>query len=84
MFPSLLLNCPRYKDPDGVYDSLKEKAMVVLQEKRPTSPQVQEPDPEQAVCSGPLDVLESGLPVVESYLDLHVSNHCTCVDRINS
>ena len=75
VFPTLLLSCPRYQDPEGVYDSLKEKAMVVLQERGPTSQALDEKHtrPEHIVCDSPVGILESGIPQVESFLDLHVS-----------
>ena len=75
VFPTLLLSCPRYQDPEGVYDSLKEKAMVVLQEREPTSQPLDEKHtrPEYIVCDSSVGILESGIPQVESFLDLHVS-----------
>lgn len=82
VFPKISLSCPRYHDPDGLYNSLKEKASVLLNEKSSLPP----PTPEAPPCPQPVtnealllmeDVEESGIPPAESFMDLH-SSHPTC------
>ena len=86
VFPKISLSCPRYHDPDGLYDSLKEKASALLKEASPLPP----PTPESLPCPQPVagetlllmeDVEESGIPPAESFMDLHSSHPTQEVER---
>ena len=75
VFPKISLSCPRYHDPDGLYNSLKEKASAQLKETsslpRPSLQSLPRPQP---VARETLllmeDVEESGIPPAESHMDL--------------
>ncbi|MDA8003201.1 MAG: hypothetical protein MPL62_18100, partial [Alphaproteobacteria bacterium] len=82
VFPEISLSCPRYRDPDGLYNSLKEKASALLKVNSSLPP----PTPEVLPCPQPAtnetlllmdDIEESGIPPAESFMDLHAS-HPTC------
>ena len=75
VFPKISLSCPRYRDPDGLYNSLKEKASSLFEETSPLAPPSLESQPLlQPATSETLllmeDVEESGIPPAESHMDL--------------
>ena len=81
-FPEISLSCQRYRDPDGLYNSLKEKASALLKVNSSLPP----PTPEVPPCPQPAtnetlllmdDIEESGIPPAKSLMDLHAS-HPTC------
>ena len=86
VFPKISLSCPRYRDPDGLYDSLKEKASSLLEETSPLAPPSLESLPLlQPATSETLllmeDVEESGIPPAESHMDLPSSRPTQELER---
>ena len=85
-FPQISLSCPRYRDPDGLYDSLKEKASSLFEETSPLAPPSLEspPLPQPATSETLLlmeDVEESGIPPAESHMDLPSSRPTQELER---
>lgn len=80
VFPKISLSCPRYRDPDGLYDSLKEKASALLKETsslpQPSLESLPYPQPVASETLLVEDVEESGIPPAESHMDL-LSSHPT-------